>query len=58
VECLWISNEKYATTVLIELSKPYAFSGKEGLSLACNEDELHTASYPGKICRHRYADKR
>lgn len=49
MECLWISNEKYATTVLIELSKPYAFSGKEGLSLACNEDELHTASYPGNM---------
>jgi len=44
---LWISNEKYATIVLIELPKSCAFSGKEGLSLAGNEDGLLTDSHPG-----------
>ena len=44
---LWTSNEKYATTVLIELSKSCAFSGKEGLSPAGNEDGLLTDSHPG-----------
>ena len=44
---LWISNEKYATTVLIELSKSCVFSGKEGLSPAGNEDGLLTDSHPG-----------
>jgi hypothetical protein len=34
VACLWISNEKYGTTVLMELSKSCLFSGKEGLSPA------------------------
>jgi len=42
---LWISNEKYATTVLIELSKSCVFSGKEGLSPAGNEDGLLTYSH-------------
>lgn len=45
---LWISNnEKYATTVLMKLSKSCVFSGKEGLSPAGNEDGLLTASHPG-----------
>jgi len=44
---LWISNEKYATTVLIELSKSYAFSGKEGLLPTGNKDGLLTDSHPG-----------
>ena len=47
---LWISNE-YATTVLIELSKSCAFSGKEGLSPAGNEDGLLTASDAGALIR-------
>ena len=48
---LWISNEKYAKMLFIELSKSCVFSAKEGLSPAVNEDGLLTASDAGALIR-------